>query len=125
MWGRRKSFVIDHPLDPAHRRLTHACVEGPETGVYYRGTGQLADGKARVTLPDYFEALARAEGRTVLLTPVSDADEPITVLAAGAMADGGFDVRAADGRNPSQRFCWEVKAVRADLAILQVETEKE
>lgn len=124
MWGKRKSFVIDHPLDPASRWLTHACVEGPEAGVYYRGTGQLADGKARVTLPDYFEALARAEDRTVQLTPVSDADEPITVLAAGTVADGGFDVRAADGRNPSQRFCWEVKAVRADLAILQVETEK-
>jgi hypothetical protein len=27
-------------------------------------------------------------------------------------------------RNPSQRFCREVKADRADLAILQVETEK-
>jgi hypothetical protein len=124
VWGKTKQFVIDHPLDPEHRQLLHACIEGPETGVYYRGEGQLADGKSRVVMPDYFEPLARAAGRTVLLTAICEADEPISVLAASPVLDGGFDVRAADDRNPSQRFCWEVKAVRADVAALEVERVK-
>jgi hypothetical protein len=124
VWGRSKHFVIDHPLDPEHRQLLHACIEGPESGVYYRGEGRLVDGKSRVALPDYFEPLARAEGRTVLLTAICEADEPISVLAASTVVDGGFDVCAADDRNPSQRFCWEVKAVRADVAALEVERAK-
>ncbi|MGV9385751.1 hypothetical protein ACWDRB_58795 [Nonomuraea sp. NPDC003707] len=119
-----KRFAIDHPLDPGGRVLTHACVEGPEAAVYYRGEGRLSGGRARVTLPDYFEALACADGRTVLLTPVSDLDEPVCALAATPVADGGFTVLAADDRNPAQRFCWEVKAVRADVGPLVVETRK-
>ena len=124
VWGRSKHFVIDHPLDPEHRQLLHACIEGPETGVYYRGEGQLVDGKSRVALPDYFEPLARTEGRTVLLTAICEADEPISVIAASPVLDGGFDVRAADDRNPSQRFCWEVKAIRTDVPALEVERAK-
>ncbi len=37
---------------------------------------------------------------------------------------GRFTVRTASGGNPAQRFYWEVKAVRADVAPLQVEKLK-
>jgi hypothetical protein len=119
-----KQFVIDHPLDPDRQTLAHACIEGPEAAVYYRGEGRLVGGTARVELPEYFEGIARPDGRTVMLTPVSAVDEPVTVLAATPVAGGGFDVRAADCRNPNQRFCWEVKAVRADVERLKVESVK-
>ena len=46
------------------------------------------------------------------------------MLAAGIVGDGGFDVCAIDGSNPSQRFYWEVKAVRADIEPLLVERRK-
>ena len=124
VWGRSKHFVIDHPLDPENRRLAHGCIEGPEIGVYYRGSDRLVDGRARVVLPAYFEALVRAEGRTVLLTPIAGDNEPVSMLAAGIVGDGGFDVCAIDGSNPSQRFYWEVKAVRADIEPLLVERRK-
>lgn len=62
--------------------------------------------------------------RTVMLTAVCEDDEQVAVLAASPVRRGRFTVRAADGRNPSQRFCWEVKAVRADVEPLAVETEK-
>lgn len=122
--GGTKTFVIDHPLLP-DKQLVHACLEGPENGVYYRGEAVLNNGVAAVTLPEYFEALTRAEGRTVLLTPQFSDDEIISCLAASQVRDGQFRVRSIDGANPSQRFYWEVKAVRADLDPLAIVRDKE
>jgi hypothetical protein len=124
VFGTSKHFLIDHPLDPERRWLRHTCIEGPEAAVFYRGEGRLLDGTAEVCLPQYFEALTRAEGRTVQLTPVADAEEAVSVLAATRIADGRFTVRAADDRNPSQAFCWEVTAVRADIAPIVAESDK-
>jgi hypothetical protein len=92
--------------------------------VYYRGSGQLVDGRAEVELPEYFEALARPEDRTVMLTAVCDEDEPVAALAASPVRGGRFIVRGPRGANPSQRFHWEVKAVRADVDRLEAEPVK-
>jgi hypothetical protein len=119
-----KNFRINHPLDPERRFLIHACLEGPENAIYYRGQGRLEGGHARVELPDYFEALARPDGRTVALTSCCEENEPISVLAASDVVNGAFNVRAADDRNPRQRFYWEVKAVRADVEPLKTEEHK-
>ena len=122
--GGPKLFVIDHPLDP-DRQLAHACIEGPEAAVYYRGESRLVDGVAHVVLPGYFEALVRSDGRTVQLTAVADLDEPVAVLAATPVVDGAFTVRAATEANPRQRFYWQVTGVRADVEPLEVEIERQ
>ena len=120
-----KTFIVDHPADP-DRYLVHACLEGPENAVFYRGTARLRDGRAEIALPGYFEALTREEGRTVLLTPVfGSPDEPVSRLAHSRVEGGKFRVRAIDGRNPSQKFSWEAKAVRKDVAPLFVEPRKD
>ncbi|MFC0033103.1 hypothetical protein ACFFMM_26635 [Micromonospora chaiyaphumensis] len=123
--GKSKQFAIDHPLDAPdatqRRQLIHAALEGPENGVYYRGEGRLENGTATVELPAYFEALTRAEGRTVQLTPVFEDDEPVSALAAGRVRDGAFRVRTVDGSPASHAFCWQVTAIRADLEPLAVE----
>ncbi|MGW4153245.1 hypothetical protein ACWEDF_08855 [Micromonospora chersina] len=123
--GKSKQFAIDHPLDgpdaARRRQLIHAALEGPENGVYYRGEGRLENGTATVELPAYFEALTRAEGRTVQLTPVFEDDEPVSALAAGRVRDGAFRVRTVDGSPASHAFCWQVTAIRADLEPLAVE----
>ncbi|NUQ74173.1 MAG: hypothetical protein HUU21_11510 [Polyangiaceae bacterium] len=119
-----KTFEIDHPLDPAHKNLVHGCLEGPELGVYYRGEAQLTDGRAVIALPSYFEALTRKENRTVTVTPRYEGDEPISALAASKIVNGRCVIRAIDHQNPSQRFYWEIKAVRADVPELQVERAK-
>ncbi len=116
--------MIDHPLDPEHKELVHSTLEGPEAGVFYRGEAQLSNGEATVMLPDYFEALTRKEDRTVLLTPKFEGDEQVSMLAASGVKDGKFRVRMIEGKNPSQKFYWEVKAVRADVEILEVERTK-
>lgn len=53
-----KSFMIDHPLDPANKFLLHYSVESPEVLNMYRGTAVLdASGEAEITLPDYFASI--------------------------------------------------------------------
>jgi len=119
--GGSKNFRIAHPLEPRARQLVHAALEGPEAAVFYRGEGELRDGKVEIVLPRYFEALTRLAERTVMVTPICADDEMVSALAATPVAGGRFRVRAITPGNASQRFWWEVKAVRADLAPLDVE----
>jgi len=109
-----KNFEINHPTKPG-KKLVHACIEGPEAAVYYRGEGKLIGGSAIIELPDYFEALTRKEGRTVQLTPKGT--KPY-LLSASEVKDGKLMVY---GTEPDGEFYWEVKAVRADVEPLQVE----
>lgn len=60
-----KQFDIAHP-NKKGMRLRHACIEGPEVGVYYRG--KLKDSNI-IELPDYWINLVDAESITVNLTP--------------------------------------------------------
>lgn len=124
-----KNFVIPHPSDPA-RYLVHACLEGPEAAVYYRGAGQLVDGVAEIKLPSYFEALCDDAGRSVLLTCIADNpnDEWCPVLHATYPQDGRFAVGLGSGvAVPDQRFWWQVTAVRRNAPVetepLQTEVE--
>ena len=118
-----KTFIIDHPQDPA-RHLVHAALEGPEGAVYYRGAAQLSGGEARVKLPDYFEALTRAEGRTVQLTNIDGFDRLAVRTVEGAKIHEGAFVVVSEDPESVQRFDWEVKAVRADGPPLAVEPVK-
>lgn len=60
-----KQFNIKHPTKPNHR-LIHACLEGPEYGVYYRGH---LTNQNKITLPDYWDNLIDIETITVHFTP--------------------------------------------------------
>lgn len=120
-----KAFRITHPLDD-EKQLTHCCIEGPEIAVFYRGEAVTKDGVVAVTLPDYFEALTRKEGRTIQLTELYDDEkDPMfgNFLAAGRIVNGKFNVRTSS--NVAVKLYWEVKAVRADISPLEVTTTKE
>jgi hypothetical protein len=122
-----KTFVIDHPTKPDNY-LVHACAEGPTSDVFYRGQGQLQNGICVVTLPDYFEELTELEGRTIMVTPISDENGPAANLAAYEIQDGQFVVEQIGGFHvPYQRFWWRVDAVRKgtafDVEPLKSETE--
>ena len=60
-----KQFDIPHPNKPG-KRLIHACIEGPEIGVYHRGK---LVGSNVIELPDYWVNLIDPETITVHLTP--------------------------------------------------------
>jgi hypothetical protein len=116
-----KNFRIVHPLDDT-KYLTHSSLEGPEICVFYRGEGQTdASGLATITLPDYFEGLTLPTGRTVQLTEIFEDDvTDLGKLAASRVVDGSFRVRS---EYAGQLFCWEVKAIRADVPELEVVTD--
>ena len=117
-----KNFLIDHPLDPDHRRLAHASIESSEMLDLYRGTVTLdADGSATVSFPDWFEALNR--DFSYQLTPIGKPAPGLYV--AHEVRDGRFRIA---GGPPGARVCWLVTGVRHDRFArehpLQVEQPK-
>ncbi|MEV0236863.1 hypothetical protein [Nonomuraea sp. NPDC050786] len=109
-----KSFIIDHPVD-ADRWLVHACTESPMPGVEYWGETNLDDkGQAVVTLPSYFEALTRKDGRYVAVNTCSDG---IRNASASYPENGQFTIYGGAG----VRVTWLVKAIRADADSMLIE----
>jgi hypothetical protein len=118
--GGAKTFRCTHPLDET-KYLYHACLEGPENGVFYRGEAVIVDGYAVVTLPDYFEALTFPEDRSVQLTQVWEDTPVFARFAASRVVDGQFTIHATE----NVTIAWEVKAIRRlEVERLQVETKK-
>jgi hypothetical protein len=108
MFAQVKNFVVANPDDPS-TEIYYACVEGPEAAMYTRGTGQLIGGRAIVTLPRHFTAMAAAEGITVQITPLSADCFGMAVVNKGV---AGFEVRELMRGTSNAAFDWEVKAVR-------------
>ena len=61
-----KSFNIPHPLYK-DKRLVHGSLEGPEHGIYIRGTIETEEKGCLIELPEYWSAMC--EDYTVQLTP--------------------------------------------------------
>ena len=63
-----KLFDMEHPSpEMKGYRLAHACIEGPEVGVYYRG--RLRNEK-EIILPDYWKDLVHMNSISVQLQPI-------------------------------------------------------
>ena len=92
-----KHFQIEHPIKDNHF-LVHSCLEGPENAVYYRGQACLREDAAEIYLPDFFESLTRPDGRSVLLTPIHNGKETLSMLSASEVVGGRFRVRPLTGR---------------------------
>lgn len=112
--GGSKNFRMDHPNKP-DTWLMHGSTESPVSGIEYWGEEILGeDGRFTVALPDYFEALAKQNGRTVLVTGrgfVADWD---------GIEAGAFTVSGPAGK----RFSWLVKAERYG-GDFEIESPKE
>ncbi|MGW6915284.1 hypothetical protein ACWGB8_15920 [Kitasatospora sp. NPDC054939] len=101
-------FRIDHPLDPENRFLSHSFVESPEMKNVYDGVVTLdADGRAEVSLPEWFEALN--ESVRYQLTPVGAAAPELHV--SRKLADNSFSIAGGDA---GLEVCWQVTGVRRD-----------
>lgn len=97
-----KSFRMPHPDKPG-MWLRHGSTESPVSGIEYWGEGVLdASGEAVVALPDYFESLAKPEGRTVFVTGRGFSADWTEI------EEGEFTVSGTAGR----KFSWLVKAER-------------
>lgn len=112
-----KTFIINHPLE-ADRWLVHATLEGPESGVYYRGQGRTDyEGNAVCDLPAYAAALCDPGKWSVHLTAIDVPD----ALAASRIRDGQFRVTGPSFVD----FWWVAYGVRADIVPLFVEPHRD
>ena len=103
-----KPFIIEHPLDSS-KYLVHACLEGPEAGVYYRGIGRISNNNdVEIELPHYVSALAF--DFTVNLTPVYDGKHHL--LSTSLVENNRFKVY---GDNCD--FFWTVFGKRFDVTF--------
>jgi hypothetical protein len=104
-----KTFVIQHPKVDS-KYLVHACLEGPEAGVYYRGKGTIRAGEdsAIITLPDYANALATEF--TINITPIYN--KTPRLLNASEIEDNRFQVFGPPGD-----FHWHVYGKRLSIAV--------
>jgi hypothetical protein len=104
-----KSFVIDHPLDYT-KYLVHACLEGPETGVYYRGRSEIINNTSvEIVLPEYVCDIA--SNFTIQICDIYDGDAPKT-YSAGEVISNRFLVYGGIGR-----FSWEVRGSRGNIIV--------
>ncbi|MCE9593160.1 MAG: FG-GAP-like repeat-containing protein [Planctomycetes bacterium] len=62
-----KYFIQPHPTDAA-KEIRFACLEGNESGTYFRGTAHVHGGRAAIVVPDDFRMVTEPEGLTVQLT---------------------------------------------------------
>jgi hypothetical protein len=100
-----KYFVQPHPTDPT-KEITYICLEGPEAGTYARGSAELVNGQAEITLPDHFGMVTCTNGLTVQLTPRG----AWLQLYATAVGVNGITVQETEGR--SGKFDYLVQGVR-------------
>lgn len=105
--GTTKSFLIDHPLDPANKYLQFTSVESPDMMNVFSGnivTDQ--NGIAIVVMPDYFEA--------------SNTDFKYQLTVIGQFAQAIIKEKISDNRfiiqtdKPSVEVSWQVTTVRND-----------
>jgi hypothetical protein len=109
-YSTTKTFVIDHPRDK-DKYLVHACLEGAEAGVYYRGEGEIKTdeeyGKVEIELPSYVDSLAT--DFTVHLTPIWNGDFNRKIFCS-KVKKGKFSVHGSAGS-----FNWIVHGKRQSI----------
>ena len=111
-----KSFNIPHPIHD-DKRLVYGCLEGPEHGVYFRGTAEfdLAPERMPVELPEYWFKLV-GEDYTISITPHG----PYHVWVDEKFEDGFFVESSSETH---VKFDWMVLGGRKDATIPEVEPQ--
>lgn len=110
-----KNFSIPHPSKPGHK-LIHACLEGPENGVYYRGH---LTNENKITLPDYWDNLIDTSTITIHLTPHKFHQELYV-----KSIDWGKIINIVNNNGGPIDCDYVVYAERKDIEKLKVEVEE-
>jgi hypothetical protein len=105
-----KTFVIDHPIH-SDKYLVHACLEGPEAGVYYRGKSKITNNDFTIVeLPYYVSSFANE--LSVQVTCIYEKETGVVPLAASEIENNCFKVY---GKNTA--FWWVVFGKRSDVNV--------
>jgi hypothetical protein len=109
-YNTSKTFVIDHPEDK-DKYLVHACLEGPEAGVYYRGEGRIETDSylTEITLPSYVKNIAT--NFTIQITPIGRNSS----LYTSSRLDEDLGTFVVFGK-PGE-FFWHVHGKRCSIVV--------
>jgi hypothetical protein len=111
--GPSKNFIIEHPIDSS-KYLVHACLEGPEAGVYYRGKAEIINNESvTIEVPNYVSTLA--DDFNIQITPIYK--NKIISLNVSEMISNSFSVY---GEN--SKFYWVVYGKRFDIDVEPIKT---
>ena len=103
-----KTFVIDNPLDQ-NKYLVHSCLEGPESGVYYRGKGEISNNKfVTISLPEY---AVEFTDFTIQVTPIYHPENNSKLLVS-EVVDNKFNVYGTNSK-----FYWHVNGKRSNIEV--------
>lgn len=110
-----KNFNIKHP-DPTKtdKRLVHACLEGPENGVYIRGKTD----QDYIELPDYWKHLVDESTVTVTLTPIGGYRQ----YFVESISQSTIKIGRSDPAEQGEYF-YHVYGTRTDVDTLAVEID--
>jgi len=109
-----KSFLIDHPQDPANKYLKHFSIESNEVLNVYRGIVTLdANGRGKIEMPSYFKIINK--NFSYQLTPIGSA-APGLYVSKEINNRGTFKI---EGGQPGQKISWTVYAERNDPYLQQ------
>lgn len=118
LYDSAKTFVIHHPT-MLNKYLVHACLEGPEAGVYYRGVGMFEEGKviSTVELPEY--VVAFATDFTVQATAIMSEVHKVPVLGVSEVdeKEGKFKVFRDEIFHNALKYNWVVYAKRGNIEV--------
>jgi hypothetical protein len=111
-----KAFIQEHPTDPS-QSIVYAALEGGEAGTYYRGSAQLQNGSATVSLPEHFSLVTEEQGLTVQVTPREDCNG----LYVAELTTGYIVVQELMGGSSNAAFDFFINGVRLGYADFQVQ----
>ena len=99
--------------------MVHACLEGPESGVYYRGEGEISNNQKStiIYLPNYVKYLAK--DFTIQITPILDfntQDEDFSAQPSSFYASQVIDNSFKVFGKPS-KFYWHVTGKRREIEV--------
>jgi hypothetical protein len=63
-----KNFEVDYPGEP-NKKIVYSSLEGPEVGIYIRGTAICENQETQIVFPDHFRLVTAQNGLTANLTP--------------------------------------------------------
>jgi hypothetical protein len=111
--GTSKSFLIKHPTKEG-KKLLHACIEGPENGVYYRGKST----SNIIEMPDYWIGLVHIDSMTVDITAIG----PNQDIYVDSISDDG-DVTIGSNTEFPLNYFYAIYGERKDIGKLEIEID--
>jgi hypothetical protein len=109
-YSTTKTFVIPHPTND-NKYLVHACLEGPEAGVYYRGKGEITNNEyVQIDLPEYVKYIG--SNYTINITRIYSGKKSNIQYETTEIENNSFKVYGDNGS-----FYWIVYAERQKINV--------